>query len=190
MPRKIPTSDSSAPQEGKLLAALRWQTARGMLILPSNGSATEFGVRILRTDLSEIIADYQEALSNGTGAQELLTFITGGSTEERSALLQAHGKLAKEAGWKSITSTGGPKALLKLTAALADPGPVVLLLDELQPHGLEAVRFIAALVHHEVREDRQISFIISGEDGLITPLLTEGAATFLQRAHFIDLDQR
>ncbi|MNW70845.1 hypothetical protein D3C74_503440 [compost metagenome] len=66
---------------------------------------------------------------------------------------------------------------------------MVLLLDELQPHGLEAVRFIAALVQHEIRKDRPISFVISGEDELITLLLTEGAATFLQRAHLIDLDQ-
>lgn len=141
------------------------------------------------SERSEVTADYQEALSNGSGAQELLTIITGGTPEQRTDLLRVHQALAEDADWRTVACTGGPEALLTLTASLAEPGPMVLLLEEVEPRGLEAVRFIAGLVQHEIRQDRQISLVLSGEDALITPLLTDGAATFLQRALFINLDE-
>lgn len=138
---------------------------------------------------TEIMADYAEALSNGGGAQELLTIITGGTPAQRTDLLRANKELAEEAGWRAVICTGGPEALMPLTASLAGPRPVVLLLEEVEPRGLEVVRFIAGLVQHEIRQDRSICLVFSGEDALITPLLTGGAATFLQRAHFISVDE-
>lgn len=143
----------------------------------------------MASEVPEIMADYAEALENGGGAQELLTIVTGGTTAQRTDLLRAHKVLAEEAGWRTVTCTGGPEALMTLTASLAEPGPVVLLLDEVEPRGLEALRFIATLVQHEIRVDRSISLVLSGEEALITPLLTDGAATFLQRALFIDLNE-
>ena len=141
------------------------------------------------SERSEIMDDYRYALSNAPGTQELLTIISGGTPERRSDLLRAHWELAEEAGWRVVTCTGGPEALLTLTASLVEPGPVALLLEEVELRGLEALRSIAVAVQHEIRKDREISLVLSGENALITPLLTDGAATFMQRALYIDLNR-